>query len=132
MLDLLIKCTKIIKFQKVNFFIFQVLDARDPLGSRSKCVEESVLNSGKRLVLLLNKIDLVPKENVKKWLSYLRLQLPTIAFKASTQEQNRNLVISIVSASSFVSFSGVCNDDFKCGPVQTVLLFLVLRSLDFD
>lgn len=72
---------------------FQVLDARDPLGSRNRNVEESVLNAGKRLVLLLNKIDLVPKENVKKWLMYLRRQSPTIAFKASTQEQNRNLVI---------------------------------------
>uniref|UniRef100_A0A1I8EUK4 Guanine nucleotide-binding protein-like 3 homolog n=1 Tax=Wuchereria bancrofti TaxID=6293 RepID=A0A1I8EUK4_WUCBA len=71
--------------------IIEVLDARDPLGSRSRNVEESVLNAGKRLVLLLNKIDLVPKGNVKKWLAYLRQQLPTIAFKASTQEQNRNL-----------------------------------------
>ncbi|OZC11829.1 hypothetical protein X798_01010 [Onchocerca flexuosa] len=71
--------------------IIEVLDARDPLGSRNRSVEESVLNAGKRLVLLLNKIDLVPKENVKKWLTYLRRQSPTIAFKASTQEQNRNL-----------------------------------------
>lgn len=76
-----------------NQHIFQVLDARDPLGSRSRRVEESVLNAGKRLVLLLNKIDLVPKENVKKWIMYLRQQSPTIAFKASTQEQNCNLVI---------------------------------------
>ncbi|WKX94254.1 hypothetical protein Q1695_011479 [Nippostrongylus brasiliensis] len=71
--------------------IIQVLDARDPLGSRSNSVEQQVLSSGKRLVLLLNKIDLVPRENVAKWLTYLRTQLPTIAFKASTQEQNTNL-----------------------------------------
>ncbi|EYC27729.1 hypothetical protein Y032_0008g151 [Ancylostoma ceylanicum] len=68
-----------------------VLDARDPLGSRSASVEQQVLNNGKRLVLLLNKIDLVPRENVAKWLAYLRTQLPTIAFKASTQEQNSNI-----------------------------------------
>ncbi|CAJ0957697.1 unnamed protein product, partial [Mesorhabditis belari] len=71
--------------------IIEVLDARDPLGSRSKTVEEQVVNSGKRLVLLLNKIDLVPKENVIAWLKYLRLSFPTIAFKASTQEQNSKL-----------------------------------------
>ncbi|KIH64885.1 hypothetical protein ANCDUO_04803 [Ancylostoma duodenale] len=71
--------------------IIQVLDARDPLGSRSASVEQQVLNNGKRLVLLLNKIDLVPRENVAKWLTYLRTQLPTIAFKASTQEQNTNI-----------------------------------------
>ncbi|CAI2340849.1 unnamed protein product [Caenorhabditis sp. 36 PRJEB53466] len=71
--------------------IIQVLDARDPLGSRSKSVEEQVLKGGKRLVLLLNKIDLVPRENVQKWLEYLRGQFPTIAFKASTQEQKSNI-----------------------------------------
>ncbi|KAK6733908.1 hypothetical protein RB195_017585 [Necator americanus] len=71
--------------------IIQVLDARDPLGSRSASVEQQVLNNGKRLVLLLNKIDLVPRENVVKWLAYLRTQLPTVAFKASTQEQNTNI-----------------------------------------
>ncbi|KAK6061020.1 hypothetical protein COOONC_01317 [Cooperia oncophora] len=32
-----------------------VLDARDPLGSRSSSVEQQVISSGKRLVLLLNK-----------------------------------------------------------------------------
>ncbi|CAD5211978.1 unnamed protein product [Bursaphelenchus okinawaensis] len=71
--------------------IIEVLDARDPFGSRSKQIEDQALNSGKRLVLLLNKIDLVPKDNVKKWLSVLRKQLPTIAFKASTQEQQNKL-----------------------------------------
>lgn len=71
--------------------IIEVLDARDPLGSRSKTVEEQVIKSGKRLVLLLNKIDLVPKENVMSWLKYLRQSFPTIAFKASTQEQSSKL-----------------------------------------
>jgi nuclear GTP-binding protein len=71
--------------------VIEVLDARDPLGSRSTEIEQLVVGSGKRLILLLNKIDLVPKENLVKWLAYLRLELPTIAFKASTQEQNQKL-----------------------------------------
>uniref|UniRef100_A0A914VG96 Guanine nucleotide-binding protein-like 3 N-terminal domain-containing protein n=1 Tax=Plectus sambesii TaxID=2011161 RepID=A0A914VG96_9BILA len=71
--------------------VFQVLDARDPLGSRCASVEQSVIQGGKRLVLLLNKIDLVPKANVIKWLAYLRREFPTIAFKASTQEQATRL-----------------------------------------
>lgn len=39
--------------------ILEVLDARDPLGSRSADVEASVIESGKRLVLLLNKIGYI-------------------------------------------------------------------------
>lgn len=36
--------------------------------------------------------DLVPKEVVEKWLDYLQNELPTVAFKASTQHQVKNLV----------------------------------------
>jgi nuclear GTP-binding protein len=71
--------------------IIEVLDARDPLGSRNRAIEKSIISQGKRLILLLNKIDLVPKANITAWLKYLRLELPTVAFKASTQEQNDRL-----------------------------------------
>ena len=37
-------------------------------------------------------VDLVPKENVEKWLKYLRNEFPTVAFKASTQTQQEHLV----------------------------------------
>lgn len=36
-------------------------------------------------------LDLVPREAVEKWLKYLREELPTVAFKCSTQEQRSNL-----------------------------------------
>lgn len=71
--------------------VLQVLDARDPLGTRSPQLEQLVQSRGKRLVLLLNKIDLIPRENLTKWLRYLRRELPTIAFKASTQTQKQHL-----------------------------------------
>ena len=35
--------------------------------------------------------DLVPKEVAERWLKYLREELPTIAFKCSTQKQATNL-----------------------------------------
>ncbi len=31
--------------------------------------------------------DLVPREVAEKWLTYLRAELPTVAFKCSTQKQ---------------------------------------------
>ncbi|XP_069674887.1 guanine nucleotide-binding protein-like 3 homolog [Periplaneta americana] len=73
--------------------VLEVVDARDPLGTRCKQVEQSVLDcSGtKRLVIVLNKADLVPRENLEAWLKYLRHSLPAIPFKASTQMQSKNL-----------------------------------------
>jgi len=62
--------------------VIQVLDARDPESCRNKQLESEIIGSGKRLILLINKIDLVPKEAVDAWLARLRLEHPTIAFKA--------------------------------------------------
>jgi nuclear GTP-binding protein len=36
---------------------------------------------------VLNKIDLVPVDNVERWLAYLRRFHPAVAFKCSTQQQ---------------------------------------------
>ncbi|PJF18083.1 hypothetical protein PSACC_02105 [Paramicrosporidium saccamoebae] len=73
--------------------ILTVLDARDPLGCRVRAVEEMVAATGgrKRIVFVLNKIDLVPREIVAQWLAVLRREHPAVAFKASTQTQRTNL-----------------------------------------
>jgi nuclear GTP-binding protein len=72
--------------------ILQVLDARDPLGTRSTAVEEMVVSKAdKRLVYVLNKADLVPREVLTGWLAYLRRSHPAIPFKCNTQTQKGNL-----------------------------------------
>ncbi|KAL6338362.1 hypothetical protein AAG906_018733 [Vitis piasezkii] len=64
--------------------ILEVLDARDPLGTRCVDMEKMVMRSGpnKHLVLLLNKIEVAQVSQE---------ELPAVAFKCSTQEQRTKL-----------------------------------------
>ncbi|GAB4820326.1 hypothetical protein N2152v2_007372 [Parachlorella kessleri] len=82
-----------VKVVEASDVIIEVLDARDPLGCRCLDVERFVRRSDptKKIILLLNKIDLVPREVAEKWLKYLREELPAVAFKCSTQKQGSNL-----------------------------------------
>lgn len=71
--------------------IIEVLDARDPMGCRCPDVESTIATRypNKKIILLLNKIDLVPRQNVEKWMAYLRNSYPTVAFKSSTQRKGK-------------------------------------------
>ena len=75
------------KVVEASDVVLEVLDARDPAGSRSSRVESAVRRApGKRLVLVLNKVDLVPREIATRWLDVLRSTgLAVVAFKASTK-----------------------------------------------
>lgn len=72
--------------------LLMILDARDPLGTRSSAVEDMIMSDHrKKIVYVLNKSDLVPREVLIGWLSYLRKIHPTIPFKSNTQSQKGNL-----------------------------------------
>lgn len=71
--------------------VLYVLDARDPEGTRSRDVERSVMAAaagGKRLILVLNKIDLIPPPVLKAWLAHLRNYFPTLPLRASNAAAN--------------------------------------------
>ncbi|KAM4882191.1 guanine nucleotide-binding protein-like 3 [Thomomys bottae] len=85
-------CQELKKIIEISDVLLEVLDARDPLGCRCPQVEEAILQNGfKKLVLVLNKSDLVPKENLENWLNYLHKELPTVVFKASTIQRGKKI-----------------------------------------
>ena len=47
---------------KEGDIIIEVVDARDPIGTRNPKVEKFVKEEGKKLLIVMNKADLVPKE----------------------------------------------------------------------
>ena len=71
--------------------ILEVLDARDPLICRNLELENKIKNNKKKLILVLNKIDLIPIQNAIDWQKYLSNEFPCILFKSNTQIKNTNL-----------------------------------------
>ncbi|KOC69337.1 Nucleolar GTP-binding protein 2 [Habropoda laboriosa] len=65
--------------------ILQVLDARDPLGTRSPPIEKYLKTEKphKHLMFILNKVDLVPTWVTQRWVAILSAEYPTVAFHAS-------------------------------------------------
>ncbi|KAG8364958.1 hypothetical protein BUALT_Bualt18G0052700 [Buddleja alternifolia] len=65
--------------------VVQVLDARDPQGTRCYHLERHLKEhcKHKHMIFLLNKCDLVPAWATKGWLRTLSKDYPTLAFHAS-------------------------------------------------
>ncbi|ORY66937.1 Choline/Carnitine o-acyltransferase-domain-containing protein [Leucosporidium creatinivorum] len=65
--------------------LLHVLDARDPMGTRCESVEAYLAKEkrGKKVVYILNKVDLVPGWVAARWVKVLSKTHPTIAFHAS-------------------------------------------------
>jgi len=74
--------------------ILEVVDARDPQGCRSPALERQIVAANKKLVILINKVDLVPRDAVVDWLKYLRREFPTLGFKSVISSGTGRPVIS--------------------------------------
>ncbi len=62
--------------------ILEIVDARDPLNTRDKRLESIVRRMGKKLIIIINKSDLVPREILEKWKSILSKDYYTIYLSA--------------------------------------------------
>ena len=79
--------------------VIQVLDARDPMGTRSKHIETYMKKekAHKHMILLLNKVDLVPTWVTQKWIALLSAEFPAVAFHASLRHPfGKGAVISLL------------------------------------
>jgi nuclear GTP-binding protein len=65
--------------------ICEVIDARDPMGTRSYYVENFIKKNAphKHIIFILNKCDLVPTWATAAWIRILSKEYPCLAFHAS-------------------------------------------------
>ncbi|KAF9913085.1 hypothetical protein EC991_003544 [Linnemannia zychae] len=68
--------------------VLVVLDVRDPQRCRSTFLERLIQESGKSLVFVLNKTDMVPRHNVERWLEVLRQEHTTVPFSGIESSSN--------------------------------------------
>ncbi len=77
--------------EKANI-ILEVLDSRDPLGTRSLELEKLAKSFGKKLILVLSKADLVPEDVTKKWVKFFHLNgYDIVAVNAKNAQDIRKL-----------------------------------------
>ncbi|MHA1506734.1 MAG: GTPase [Candidatus Asgardarchaeia archaeon] len=62
--------------------LIEVLDSRDPEMFRNKRIEKLVSRNRKPLILVLNKIDLIPRRVALEWKEILQKEYPTVLFSA--------------------------------------------------
>jgi len=68
--------------------VLEVIDARDPLGTRSRRLERIVEEMGRELLLVLNKSDLVPRAIVEEWTHIFRDRGYRAVYVAATRHCN--------------------------------------------
>jgi len=62
------------------------LDARDPEGSRSELIDQIVAAGGKKIVYLINKVDLIPNDNLQEWVKFYKAEkLMCVPFSGNFQ-----------------------------------------------
>ena len=91
----------------------EILDARDPSTCRFLAGEGSILETKKPLILVINKIDLIPRNFLGEWLSLLRKTTHSIAISAidinSTKELLQNTINSICPKANSIAVIGLPN-----------------------
>jgi len=80
--------------------VLEILDSRDPESFRNKKIEEIVAKQGKKLILVINKSDLVPKDILEKWKRKLSKEYPTVYISSKDRLGTRILRKTILKHAS--------------------------------
>lgn len=72
--------------------VLEVVDARDPMSTRSRRLERMVSSLGKKLVIVINKSDLVPRSIVEKWKQILVDQGYTVVYMAARDRKGTRVL----------------------------------------
>ncbi|MGC9152279.1 MAG: GTPase [Vulcanisaeta sp.] len=80
---------------EMSDLVLEVIDARDPMETRNKKLEDLLGKLGKPLVIVINKADLIPLEVLKEWKEYLEREYPTVFISAKNRLGTRKLIVSI-------------------------------------
>lgn len=130
--------------------ILQILDARDIQGSRNMEVEKKIHTADKKLVMIVNKTDLVPKTIVNSWIETLKKEYPTFTnnkdeifnlLKNYTRTENgeRKITVGVigypnVGKSTFINgmvHNKSCNTGSKAGITKDVQLVSLEKNINF-
>ncbi|KAL5969434.1 Nucleolar GTP-binding protein 2 [Taenia solium] len=79
--------------------VLYVLDARDPMGTRSRYIEQYMKKEkpNKHLIFVINKVDLVPVWITKRWKTILSSEYPTLVFYANlTKPLGKTALMSLL------------------------------------
>lgn len=75
--------------------VLEVVDARIPLETRNSVVESLAKDRNKGLMIILNKVDLVPQEFVEKAVSLIGQEFPVVPFSAHKKIGHKELLAQI-------------------------------------
>ena len=90
--ELWLRVKKVVKRADV---VIEVVDARNPFGTRSRELERLASKLGKPLIIVINKADLVPKDVLDEWKRVLSKEYETVYISAKERLGTRRLWTAI-------------------------------------
>lgn len=71
--------------------VLEVVDSRDPMATRTRELEKLATSMGKKLIIVINKADLIPRPVLESWKRVLNREFPTIYVSAQGRLGTRYL-----------------------------------------